>query len=74
MLDLEQTPLEDEVGFVCRSSWSVTGSVGHWGHIHKRKNRYEAEFTVKPVDGVWKITGMEILEETRVDPYARPKT
>ena len=49
------------------------GSVGHWGHIHIRKNEYEANVTVEPVQGAWKITGLELLEEKRIDRYANPK-
>ena len=44
----------------------VVGSVGHWGHIHQRRNRYTAEFTVRPVDGAWKIMGLELLDEERL--------
>ncbi len=57
-----------------RSRWSAMGTVGHWGHIHTRQNEYEAIVTVEPVDGVWKITGLELLEEKRIDPYAKPKS
>ncbi|MDX2497992.1 MAG: hypothetical protein QNL11_08845 [Desulfobacterales bacterium] len=49
------------------------GSVGHRGHIHIRKNQYEADITVEPVDGAWKITSLELLEEKRIDSYAKPK-
>jgi hypothetical protein len=56
------------------SRWTAMGTVGHWGHIHMRKNRYEANITVEPVEGVWKITGLELLEEKRIDPYGQPKT
>ena len=53
-----------------RTQWTASGSVGHWGHVHTRKNLYDAEVTVEPVDGSWKITGLEVLEEQRVDPFA----
>jgi hypothetical protein len=53
-------------GFVSRATWNVAGSVGHWGHIHRRINQYVAEFTVEEIDGVWKITSLEILEESRL--------
>lgn len=56
------------------STWTAFGSVGHWGHVHARKNRYHANVVVEPVKGVWKITDLELLEEKRVDPYAPPKT
>ncbi len=53
-------------GFVSHLTWMVKGSVGHWGHIHQRVNQYEARITVQVVDGRWKITGLELLEEVRV--------
>jgi hypothetical protein len=59
-------PLDGEKGFVATCTWTVSGSVGHWGHIHTRRNQYDALLTVKSVDGVWKITEMELLEEQRV--------
>lgn len=55
-----------------KSTWTALGTVGHWGHMHMRKNQYEAILTVEPVDGVWKITGMEMIEEKRIDPNAKP--
>jgi hypothetical protein len=56
------------------SKWTAMGTVGHWGHIHTRENQYEANITVEPIDGAWKITDLELLEEKRIDPYAKPKT
>jgi hypothetical protein len=53
-----------------QAEWTATGKVGHWGHLHIRKNQYEANITVEPVDGAWKITDLELLEEKRIDPYA----
>ena len=52
--------------FLARADWTVTGSVGHWGHTHQRTNRYEAEFTVAPVDGHWKVVGLRLLNEERL--------
>jgi hypothetical protein len=49
------------------------GTVGHWGHIHIRQNQYEANIIVEPVDGAWKITGLEVLEEKRIDSYTQKK-
>jgi hypothetical protein len=66
MMSAETTDLSDEVGFMTQCTWNVAGSVGHWGHIHQRRNRYEAVFTVKPVDGVWKITQLELVSEERL--------
>ena len=47
------------------------GSVGHWGYIHIRKNQYEANITVEPVDGTWKSqTGISVAyNETTIKIY-----
>ncbi len=56
----------DGGGFVAECTWIVSGSVGHWGHLHTRRNQYDALLTIRAVDGVWKITEMNLLEERRV--------
>jgi hypothetical protein len=66
VLNAETTNLPDEVGFETRCTWIVAGSVGHWGHIHQRRNQYEAVLTVKPVDGAWKVTALDLLTERRL--------
>ncbi len=48
------------------SDWNVSGSVGHWGHVHQRRNAYRANLEISEIDGVWKLTGLEILEEQRL--------
>lgn len=55
------------------ASWTALGTVGHWGHVHARKNLYHAIVTVESVSGAWKITGLELLQEERIDPYAQQK-
>ena len=57
------------LGMVFDAQWTAMGTVGHWGHIHTRKNQYHANITVEPVDGAWKIMDLELLEEKRIDPY-----
>ncbi len=59
--------------FAITSQWTAMGTVGHWGHVHVRKNKYDAAITVEPVNGAWKIIGMELFNETRVDPYPQPQ-
>jgi len=54
-----------------KAQWTALGQVGHWGHIHTRQNRYDAIVTIKPVDGTWKIIALDLLEETRIDPFAQ---
>jgi len=48
------------------SNWNVGGSVGHWGHVHQRSNSYRANLQISEIDGAWKLTGLEILEEQRL--------
>jgi hypothetical protein len=52
--------------FVAATTWNVAGSVGHWGHIHERKNQYQAVLDIRPVNGEWKLVGLEILREERL--------
>jgi len=66
MLEVEPRKLRGEQGFLAHALWNVSGSVGHWGHIHTRTNQYEAELTIQPVDGAWKVTGLQILQEQRL--------
>ena len=54
--------------YALQARWTALGTVGHWGHIHQRKNRYEAVLTVQAQDGAWKIVGLELRDEQRIDP------
>jgi hypothetical protein len=75
IIDVTMKPHPDRpLALTFNSNWTALGSVGHWGHVHMRKNQYEAKLTVEPVDGVWKITGMEMIEEKRIDPNAKLKS
>jgi hypothetical protein len=65
---------ESDLGYDLRAQWTAMGTVGHWGHTHIRQNLYDAILTIESIDGVWKITGMEVLEETRIDPNAPSQT
>ena len=57
---------QTEDALICRCAWTATGSVGHWGHLHQRSNRYVARLELRPIHGRWKITGIELLEEERL--------
>ena len=64
---LEATPEPvDGKGFRARTTWNVTGSVGHWGHVHQRSNQYLADITVRVIDDAWRITELEVLNEERL--------
>ena len=60
-----------EDGFGVQANWTALGTVGHWGHVHTRKNYYDAYVEVRVIDGNWKITGLDLLEEKRIEPYAK---
>lgn len=55
-----------EGGFIAEVAWVVSGSVGHWGHLHQRRNAYQAELDIRPLDGAWKLVGMDVLNEERL--------
>ena len=66
ILEVDIDQLDDHpLGRLFHARWTAMGTVGHWGHIHMRKNQYEANISVEPVDGAWKITGLELLPEDR---------
>jgi hypothetical protein len=75
ILSVHAESLSDRsAAFALKGKWTAMGTVGHWGHVHTRKNQYEALVTVEPVEGNWKITGLELLEEKRVEPYTQSAT
>ena len=70
ILGVDVNHLDDRtLGILFHAKWAAMGTVGHWGHIHMRKNQYEANVTVEPVGGAWKITDLDLIEEKRIDPY-----
>ncbi len=66
IMRVEHEELANRSSFTATCTWNVTGTIGHWGHIHKRTNQYDAVITIEPVDGVWKITVLELIEEKRL--------
>jgi hypothetical protein len=53
-------------GLAYECQWRVSGNVGHWGHIHRRTNQYRAILSIRPVDGVWKMFDLDMIEEVRL--------
>jgi hypothetical protein len=56
----------DDDALTVEARWNVGGSVGHWGHVHQRTNGYHANVTLEVVEGGWKLSGLEILQEERL--------
>jgi len=65
LVELDARPT-DGGGLAATATWVVSGSIGHWGHLHQRRNQYRAALQLHPVEGSWKLTGIEILEEERL--------
>ena len=57
---------DGEGGFRIDATWTVSGSVNHFGHVHYRQNRYDAALHLLAVEDTWRIRGIEILDERRV--------
>ncbi len=65
LTELEATPAEGQ-GISARTTWQIRAAVGHWGHIHERRNEYQANLELRPMDGAWKLVKVEILDELRL--------
>lgn len=71
VLTVKLEPLNRKnLSYLFTTTWTALGSVGHWGHVHTRQNQYEGIIKVEESEGNWKITGLELLDEKRIDPNA----
>ncbi len=52
--------------FAVDTVWTVNGSVGHFGHIHYRQNRYHAIVSILRDGDAWKICQINLLDEQRL--------
>lgn len=65
---LPATSLSDDPrAFVAEGSWTVSGRVEHWGHVHRRTNAYDGKFLVEPMGDVWKIARLDLLRDERLE-------
>ena len=53
--------------FEIRCHWRVHGFVTHHEHTHRRVNEYAADFTLARLEEGWKITGIEVDTQNRLD-------
>ena len=67
LLSAGRSSAGDHLAFCLRCHWRVYGVVAHWGHFHSRTNEYEALYTVAQLERNWKIVGVEVLQQQRVD-------
>lgn len=57
--------------FRTRAQWVTIGEVTHWGHTHERTNKYEAEVTISSDNDGWRISGLDLLNEERIQKVSR---
>ncbi len=65
LVDIAASPAEDQA-IEATTTWLVRASVGHWGHIHERRNQYQANLRLQPIDGAWKLVDLEIVDAVRL--------
>jgi hypothetical protein len=53
--------LANESGFQAQAEWSANARAGHWGHLHQRRMRFNALMELVPVERVWKLQGVTVL-------------
>ncbi len=66
ILEIHNVISGTENDFGIEASWTINGSVSHFGHMHYRQNRYRAVIWISPQDGNWKISNIEMIDETRL--------
>jgi hypothetical protein len=60
------------VAFSVSCRWEVKGLVEHWGHAHRRVNRYGADYTLRPFGDAWRIYDVEMNEQDRITGNTGP--
>lgn len=61
----EIVALKDNSGLRTLAQWTVRASAGHWGHAHRRKVRFRALVEMDQFAGVWKLTGLTVVDARR---------
>jgi hypothetical protein len=56
------TAIDSGAGFRSLAEWTAQASAGHWGHSHLRRIRFRALMELEEFDGIWKITGMTVVD------------
>jgi hypothetical protein len=66
LLSVNRVTTSEDGGFVADAVWTVSGSVSHFGHTHYRRNKNHALVTFVKDRDIWKIRGIELIEEKRL--------
>lgn len=54
--------------------WRVHGIVQHHAHIHRRVNEYRADYRLTHKENGWRITGVAVAQQDRLDPKTLKKS
>lgn len=65
LVELAASPADDQA-IQAKATWLVRASVGHWGHLHERRNQYQANLRLQPIGGAWKLVDLEIVDAIRL--------
>lgn len=63
---------DGSAAFEAEQAWQVRGTVSHWGHAHERLLALRARVAVRHDGTSWRIHGVEMLENRRVDEGKGP--
>nr|NIS42725.1 hypothetical protein [Desulfuromonadales bacterium] len=58
--EIERLP---DGGFRALAAWSAEASAGHWGHLHRRRIRFDALMEIVPADGAWKLAAVTVVDQ-----------
>lgn len=62
----------DDAGtYDVQASWVAIGNVNHWGHSHKRLNKYSGLIRVRAFEETWRIVKIGDLKEKRTQIVTR---
>ncbi|MDA7916309.1 hypothetical protein N9B94_03650, partial [Verrucomicrobia bacterium] len=65
---LEITPTSThpkERVFRMNGTWTVRGSIEHWGHVHERQNLYNAKLRIGVHGDSWRVQSLQITQQRR---------
>ena len=66
ILEIKSIKDLDENRIAIELLWKVSGSVTHFGHTHYRQNKNYAVITIIPIDEIWKVETIDIIDEARL--------
>ena len=66
ILEVSKVTAGSDKSYTADTTWTVSGSVNHFGHTHYRRNKYHASVTFVTDNDSWKIREIELIDEERI--------